>query len=400
MPLITLNESPTGVYQVPVNGTPIRELVITNYDTVNPAFFATSAGLLNAQSSIIPPQSARVFDGYDDVWMSTLSDSISIAIDSTIGSRATAYAAVDANIPGNVNVQGDVNATGVGGFIIPGETTTLINFPITLTVPGQSSSTFNFVNVQNYTSIDLAILAYCTSQSTTGAPVTYMLKLNWFDNAALTDLVYSESVFGYVGNSLANNVELSGSSPVHGQYLQIEVVNLATGASLIVGPLTVTGSFRTPVRSSWASSLVSASGITINGVTTALPLYAGNAITDEGATSGYTGDLNLGSLPGTTPGSGLRAYLLPLYAGPVWLRWGVATAALTSPATIVDLSYVTSGNLAAGLNQPGIIWHDTNNTASSNISEMIDLPRSPCALVVNPAATSNFAITLIGQSGW
>jgi hypothetical protein len=411
MPVKLISESPAAVYQAPAYDQPNRTVTVANTDTVNPVYYSDGPGTIDAQSAFIPPLGSEEFDGQDDIWMSTLNSNINVNIQLKIGSRSFYGGAV--SIQGNVTatVDGDVTITGqtlaldvsgatvtiepVNGFILPGENNTLTQDLNTHVVPDQGTFGYPLVNVQDYTSIDLTIGAISSAQAVNNAAITYQLSLEWFDDSAGLNLVYSETVFGYVAK--ANNaapLPMTGSCPVHGQYLRIACTNPGTVSNVSFNDLTVTGSFRAVPHSKWFS-YASASNVAINGVTLTDLLYPGQ-VAGEGGLAGAFPYLNLGSIPGTNPGAGLHAYLLPLFAGPVFINYQVSGAGLGNAATLVDLSYVTSGNLAAGTGQPGSIW--TGAAAlNSAFQGIVNFPRSPVALVLNYAAGTDVLFSAVGQ---
>lgn len=441
MPVKTVSLTANAVYQRPAYDIPPRVLVITNTDKTNPVYYSTGPGTIDAQSSQIPPGSAETFDGLDDVWMSTLSSAISVLVDYKIGSRNFAPGSlaivgnVNATVSGNVNVtntpnvaitgtpnvnvsSGSLTATVNGpvqieptagqpldvsaatvtvtaAYILPGKIATLVSDLASHSMGPLASFTYNggtAINVQNYSAINLTIGATSSAQNSVGAAITCPVTLDWFDDSALQNRVYTETVFAYVGATTV--AKLSGISPVHGQYLRITVQNTGTISNVSVSNLVVTGSFRSPVYSSWRSFVPltagSAPDILVNGFTVSL-------LNAPAGGQQYSG--NLGMLPNVTPGTGLRVYLLPLYAGPVAYYWQVNTAALSNMGTLVDLSFVTSGNLSAGTAQAGVI-RGLTNTINTPDSQSIMFPRSPVGLVVNPAATSSMQFSAIGQQGY
>jgi hypothetical protein len=216
-----------------------------------------------------------------------------------------------------------------------------------------------------------------------------MLELDWFDDAAGNNIIYSEEWNFWVTNG-GNGSQAFGSVPVRGSYLRVTVSNLPGSQPISLDTLVVTGTYRPVPYSTFRQPAPSAASVTINGATT--DNFQGFGSLNPGSNS-------LGYLPDITPGTGLRAYLMPLVAGPVTVSWQVSTAILTNFPTIIDMANVTSGNLSAGSVQTGAVWQGANVVNIMDRSA-ISLPRGPCALVVNPATTSQLFFSAIAQQGY
>lgn len=313
---------------------------------------------------------------------------------------ATISGTVTANLTGtnNVTIAGQtaalnvsaatVNISPAAGYVLPGQTANVISNTSTNTIAANTQQTFGIVDCGIYQSLDFKINAFSNSQATAGASICAILRINFYDDAGGTNPVYAEDVSFYLTNTSGGASPLFGRMPMAGRYIQLTIINLGTGASITVNNITVTGSFRTPVYSSWRQLFPGTGNLTITGV-----------ILDQFRPTVANFSNDFGNINNITPGTGLRAYLLPLFSGPVWFTWVVNTAALLNQPTLVDLSEVTSGNLAAGTGQVG--WITTlPNVAGTAFQGMIQFPRSPCALVVNPAATSVIQASAVGQQGY
>jgi hypothetical protein len=84
------NSPPTQVYSSLAYNRPTRPLVIVNYDPTNPIYYSDNPGSISSKSSFIPAGSFEVFDGHNDVWMSTLDDNVSVMVDVKYGSQYAA----------------------------------------------------------------------------------------------------------------------------------------------------------------------------------------------------------------------------------------------------------------------------------------------------------------------
>jgi len=360
------------------------------------------------EASPLAPLSSIVVDGTKDIYGYTASPGLTAIVlrfpsasGFTPGSL-NVTGNVNATVSGNVNIAGqsipiDVSAATVTinpslGYIPPGITQNIFTDNTTHTVSAGAALAYGIIDVSKYSSVDLTISANSNSQSTAGAAICGIVMMRWFDDVSGTNLVYEEEVGFWLSNAAGNQMPIRGSVPMHGHYMEILVFNPGSAATMNLTQVVVTGSYRTPVYSSWRQSTPLAAQITINGVTVTNMNYP--AISGQAA---YTG--NLGTINNTTPGVGLRAYPIGFFSGPTWVFFSVTTATLVNVGTIVDMTFVTSGNLAAGTSQAGSIMNLPNST-TVNFSEVMMLPRGPCMLVVNPAATSTIQFAAVGQQGY
>jgi len=406
MPLKVIGlSSQTPVYAAPAYGVTGRVVTITNTDKANRVYYSDSPGTINTESSYIDPLSAEVFDGQSDVWMSTTDANITVTVQLKIGSQNYApglisiQGNVQATVSGSVSVTGSsvsvsggtVDVIGAGGFLLPGQTANLLTDAATHPIASGANFAYAALDLAGYTSFNVLVNAQSASQATGGAALSVTMQVAFYDDAGLTSLVYSESVSFWAGNSLGNNIPLIGSVPVHGRYCVLTFFNNGTASNVNMTKIVVTGSFRSPVYSSWRQAAPVFTQVTITGVTVSSLNTPQNA-----PYSNTLGQINV------TPGTGLRAYLLPLFSGPVFIEYQISGAALLNSPSIVDAAFATSGNVQAGINQPGIVWFGDNAvTTPGTIQRLtIMLPRSPCMLVVNPAATSNIFFSAVGQQGY
>ena len=117
MPMRPVGITPVSVYRAPAYGVTGRTLTLTNTDTANPVYYSDGPGTIDAQSSFIAPGGTETFDGQSDVWLSTLSDSVTVTVQLKIGSSSynpgsvsISNSNVDVNLTNStVNVAGSVN---------------------------------------------------------------------------------------------------------------------------------------------------------------------------------------------------------------------------------------------------------------------------------------------------
>lgn len=407
-PLTTVNVTAQPTLLYGGKGSSPTPMQVVNLDATHTVWIGNASNIIAGGTNAIPlgAGASAGFDGSVSVYGVTAGAAVSVAVTPggvsySPGSVAITSGSLTATINGPVQVQPspgfplDVSAAVVNiipsaGFILPGQTVNLYSNTATTNItPGATVTFASLIDVSKAQSCDIKLNAFSPSQATVGAALTSSLQLKWFDDAAGNNLVYVEDVVFYLGNSALNAQALIGSAPIHGRYLTATVSNpstIASGVNTTVNNLTITGSYRTPVYSSWRQAVpaVTCTSVTVANLTTqGVPIFTGN----------------LGSINNQTPGTGLRVYLLPLYAGPVSYYWNVNTAALVNSGTLIDMSFVTSGNLAAGTSQSGLIKAFTNTLATIE-ALTVNFPRSPVGLVVNPAATSQIQFSAIGQQGY
>lgn len=238
-------------------------------------------------------------------------------------------------------------------------------------------------NVQNMSSVDITMAAYCSNQNVTGAPFVMGVELVWSADSAAEIQYASEIWYIWVGDS-APSVPAIGTFQVKGDYLTVYALNeTTTTEGIVLSTASIIASYRIVPYSTFRQT---PPGLNPTGITRGIVVGGG-----------YSNQLAY--VPAVTPGTGLIFYPLPLFAGPVWIQYICATADLDSVPTIIDMSQTTSGNLAAGEGQAGIVWAGDNSVPVIDKQNLI-FPRSPCALVLNPAATSAIVFTAIGQQGY
>lgn len=432
-PLTTVNVTAQATLLYGSQGSTATPMQVVNLDATHTVWVGNASNITAGGSNAIPlgAGASAGFDGSVSVYAVTAGAAVSVAVTPGGTSYSPGTIAINGNVnatvSGNVNVtntpnvnvsSGSLTATVSGpvqieptagqpldvsaatviinpsaGFILPGSTATILSNTGNNSVAPGTGFGSPVIDVSKYQSCDFKINAFAQSQATAGAALVAQLRLQWFDDVLATNQVYIEDIYFYLGNASVTAQPVSGSTPVYGHYLIASVLNPGTAANITVNNITITGSYRTPVYSSWRQSVPSTSGITCTGTTIAslsAPLFAVNPPAASG---------NLGMLPNVTPGTGLRVYLLPLYAGPVSCYWSVNTAGLSNVGTLVDLSFTTSGNLVAGTSQPGML-RALSNTIGTAESFTVNFPRSPMVLVVNPAATSQLQFSAIGQQGY
>lgn len=109
--------TPASVYRAPAYGVTGRTVTVTNTDLVNRVYYSDGPGTIDAQSSFIDPGGTETYDGQSDIWLSTLSVSVSVVVQLKIGSSSynpgtvnISNSNIDVNlINSTVNVAGSVN---------------------------------------------------------------------------------------------------------------------------------------------------------------------------------------------------------------------------------------------------------------------------------------------------
>ena len=379
--------------------------LVQNLDPNNTLYIGDSNGVAwNDPTTVSPlgPDGFVSVDGNADLYGVTQPPQvikvaiIQGSIAAFLGSVNIASGSLTATISGPVEIEPtagqplDVSAATVnitpssGSVFPPGKIGNLftLSSPQTLTGVGVTPG---IINVQDYTAIDFGVSAHCTTQGTAGAPLTAWIQAQWYDDSGGTRSVYLEDWFFWVSTTAALFSLAVGTLPVRGQYLQLRILNNpAATINATLDNFWITGTYRSIEKSKVRQGVPNS--LACSGATRSS--FVGN--------SGNLQTNNLGTLNTVTPGTGLQFYPMPLFDGPVYLLYTVNTAALVNNPTIADMSGVISGGIVAGTSQANFIWVGPNTTAQT-FQEVIIFPRSPCALIVNPAATSTIQFAAMGQ---
>lgn len=404
-PMFTKLVTPAGVLLYGAQGGTVTPFQVRNTDVAHTLWVGNVSNVSTDGSNSIPllPGDTASFDGSISVYGITATG-IQVIAAIIPGGTSFSPGSVDITGPVTATISGPVSITGpvtIGNsFILPGAIGTLQQDASAHAITPGTAFTYPIVNVQNYAAVNIDITLQSSNQATVGAALAAPVTLLWYDDALANNLVFAETVWGYVWNgSGLSGPQLRGVSPCHGQYLVIMVENPGTASNVSSEFLVVDGTYRTPVTSSWRQFPI-ASQLTCTGATVTSLDFPPSAIAV--ALLGFHPDLYLGGLHAVSLATGVKLFPMPLYSGPVVITYGIGANVLIAAPTIVNLALATSGNLVAGNSQPGLVWIGANaaNVTTSPYT-VLNFPRAPCALVLDPNASGSVVIySAIGQQGY
>lgn len=413
MPLKQVGQTPVDVYRAPAYNQPARTVVIHNADTANLVYYDREIGTIDSKSTFIEPLGTEVFDGTDDVWMSTLNSSVDVTVQVKIGSRSYAggqiaiQGNVNATVTGNVVVTNtpavtisgtpNVTLTGTNDVTIAGQVSALdvsaatVNvdgvagiFPlgsnaVTGTILGNTSiaasttATTGIMDMLNYTSFDITGGIYCLSQSSAGAPLTAEITLIWTLDAAGNSVVATSTGQIWVANAQVKTTNVTINGPCHARYLQVIVNNISSNTAMVTGPggWSVFGTGRVLPDLNWYQ----------------IPPYGSisSGITSFTASGAESPDLPAALINVTLPATSTMWYPLCLVNKTVSLRLQTSVLLNKDPVIAVADNLV-NGGLVSGPNALYTIWNP-GNVATNDMTTTLELPPQPCYLVVNSTST-------------
>lgn len=276
----------------------------------------------------------------------------------------------------DVTATGTVEITPVAGYIAPGLTANLMT-ETGLTVAASTVSAFTAVDVSAYVSADISLTAYCASQGTASAPLTVALKIDWYDDSALTYLVGREKWWAWLASSAAYAQPLTGPVPCRGKYMRLTLENNAFGSyapseAVTVSSLVVYGSNRTVPAASLTQTVPSS----ITTATTRIT-YDYQAAGSEVHAGIWAGLETLSLAAGTT-----YWQPLPVMAGPAQAMWQ-SSQSLTNALNLHDGRFMVNGTIGQGAR----LWNPAS-AAGTDYPATLAMPRSPCYLWLVTGATA------------
>jgi hypothetical protein len=282
---------------------------------------------------------------------------------------------------------GNVNATGVGGFILPGSVASLYsNVTNQAIAPGASLTLISLTDVSNYNSYDMVLSVNDGSQAVLNHAHAYKATLQWFDDLVTGIPVFTETWYPWIGNA-ANAMPCTATGPMHGKYFTV----ILSSAAAVTGNITVNqalifGSGRTTNLSEWRQQANAksdnAAHILVNNSS-----VTDNMLADTNGMSVLTANLSY-------------VMFLGLYTGPMdWaMQIGAGGGLTRSNLVTVGSAFgvQTSGNLNPQVNSLEILG---TAVGSQNAGSQF-MPRSAVALLVTVgAANTTMEFTAVAQQG-
>lgn len=272
-----------------------------------------------------------------------------------------------ASVAGNVNVAGVAGTFPIGGNASLGSNTNVV-------IAALTTGTENIGDCSGYTAFNLNVSPWCTSQGSVGAPLTLLVELRWFADAAFTQQVDDEGGWIWVTSSAPTVQTAYIKGPMQGRYLQLAFTNVSAAASLTLN-YQIYGTGRTLTKSYWYQPPPGvgqiASGITVLGA--ALP----EVVNDD----------NLCLMSNVSvPAS--QTFWQPLaMKSPCTSSWYFQTSAVLSNAWALNVAAgLNNGAVVAGTGGQTAIW-SPGNTAGTGFETQLVLPRAPSYFVVHSTAT-------------
>lgn len=281
---------------------------------------------------------------------------------------------------------GNVNATGVGGFILPGSVASLYSSTTNQVItPGNNLQPIILQDVTNYNSYDMSLVVNDGSQALVNHPHGYRVTLAWYDDLTTGIPIFREDWWPWVGNA-TNVMPCTATGPMHGKYMTVTITNVAAVGNLNVNSLLIFGSGRTTNLSEWRQQANSKSDQAAN--------ILSNATVD---TDNYIADTN-GMIAVTA--NLTYVLFLGLYTGPIdWAMQIGGTGGLTR-SNLINVGSAaavqTSGNLNPQRNSLEVLA--TASGAQQSGSQK--LPRAGCAAIFTVgAANTTIEFTAVAQQG-
>lgn len=406
----------------PTAGTPADDVLIINLDTENtvnlgsqrtnlafplgPLASATLTAPVYAAAATVPLEVGIAPGGSSySPGSLTITGPVTATITGTVdadvtGTVAISSGTVDATVSGTVDIaagsvtftNNTIDVTGIGGYILPGPTAVIINDSTTHTIPvsagagGAGQYVTPIQNIANYQSFNLAVKAYCASQSSAGAPLVMPVTIDWFADAAGTLLVESDTYWMWLANSssFAGNYLLRGGGPAKGAYMTVGFANLSLTAVVDIGQITLIGTGRAVSQARFNqvapyANMNSGQGYlpTFNQAQIGLaPNYPDGS---DGILCNESGNTNITA--------GNTFWLpLPLYTGPVSCRF-TTSLALANDFILATAAPLRNGDLVPGASSQGVIWNP-GNTAGTDYTATLQLGNAPAYAVFKGGASA------------
>jgi hypothetical protein len=323
-------------------------VLLLNTDPVNPCYLSDSNSFVSSDQygvSPLTPGGSVVFDGTIDVYGFT-APGVVLTVNSY--PRAISYT----NTTQTVQIASPSTFTTGGG-----------------TIPMSGQVTTPFIPVAQFASYDIGLTF--TSNSNTSLVIS--VEFIWSEDPAGQNIVFSEEFWVPVYIVPAGTTTVTGSGPMHGNYLSILLTNPDTSAANI-SVFNLFGSSRPQNYSDWRST---------GRIAMQNPTY-------NNVPSGDGFDNLLGAVSGQTVAAGATLnFALGMYAGPVWFR---------AQNTGASTSTTKAGLFTVFDNIPFALYNPNAGIASSaEQSQELILPRTFCFMkfqnIGTTAASMNATVT-------
>ena len=273
-----------------------------------------------------------------------------------------------------------LDVVGAGGFVLPGQVMNLLTESNVSIAAGNTGTTAQ-LSVTGFSSLDVSFGGVVNSSAAAGAAFCMLVTFEWADSNS--DLTSTDAMYIWVQSAMTTEVSL----PCKGALVTLTMKNTGSTGTVTINKLSVNGSFRTVPRMVFSSNLTEIAAATMGGVNFTGASPSGMTLAD-----GWIGTLTTTIDETASPVT--QAFLLNQYAGVAYGQWSLGTTVLTKEATIVDLGLVNIGSVVSGIGQPGVIQQFQNALNLPLTPFPVNMPASPCALIVEGSSSGNSGITL------
>lgn len=273
-----------------------------------------------------------------------------------------------------------LDVVGAGGFVLPGQVMNLLTESNVSIAAGNTGTTAQ-LSVTGFSSLDVSFGGVVNSSAAAGAAFCMLVTFEWADSNS--DLTSTDAMYIWVQSAMTTEVSL----PCKGALVTLTMKNTGGTGTVTINKLSVNGSFRTVPRMVFSSNLTEIAAATMGGVNFSGASPSGMTLAD-----GWIGTLTTTIDETASPVT--QAFLLNQYAGVAYGQWSLGTTVLTKEATIVDLGLVNIGSVVSGIGQPGVIQQFQNALNLPLTPFPVNMPASPCALIVEGSSSGNSGITL------
>lgn len=306
----------------------------------------------------------------------------SVAVSSVSGTIDVSGSSVDITT-------GNVNATGVGGFILPGNVASLYSNTSNQNIGGGSNLTLlNLQDVTNYNSFDMSFAVGDPSQALVNHAHAYQLSLTWYDDLVTGIPVYQETWWPWVSDTLGT-APVRGTGPMHGKYMTVIISNPVAGGAatqITLSNAVIFGSGRVTTQSDFRQQATpkidQSAHIIVNPV-----LCDDNYIADSVGMVAVTANLTY-------------VIFLGLYSGPIDWAMQIGGGGGLTRSNLINLGSAAGVQSSGNLNPQRDSIEVLATGVGAQQSGSQKMPRAACAAIFTVgAANTTIEFTAVAQQG-
>jgi hypothetical protein len=265
------------------------------------------------------------------------------------------------------SVAGNVDVIGTGGTFPVGSNAVLATVT-GINIPAAQTVTSPIYDMLNYTSYEVSVGAFIS-----GGMLTMPVTLNWYADAAATQLLYSETGWVWTPSGSGNVINALATGPLHGRYMTI-VLTETSGAAAATANYQLYGTGRVVTRPAWRQA-VPLNGLSSSGITNGIGHGPKSAFTN-GSDGVVVSQIATGFAA-----VGTYWYPLPMVSTEVSARWQVS-AALPNDMVVCSAAGLVNGGAVIGSGSSGVIWNPPN-AAGVEQTAVLYTPRAPLYYTMN-----------------